>query len=255
MTQPILFADKMQAAGIRHGFTTRQGGVSQGAFTSFNLGDVGDNPQALLENQQRFEGYTGLPFSALVEIQQVHQTQVLWVGSDTSINPASGPRRFDASLTTRSDVVLAVRTADCVPILVACKQPECVAAVHAGWRGTLNQIIGNTIEQMVARLGCDPINLMAAIGPCIHKSHFEVGPEVYQPFAEAFGEEVVVRHQGVVFVDLVAANHKLLVGAGLHEDAIEVLPYCTCENEQMFFSYRRDQGHTGRQLSYISLMK
>lgn len=254
MSDAILSSRLLTQAGLRHGFTTRLGGVSVGPWASFNLSTlVDDDPDAVAENRCMWSRETGLAWEAVVGLNQVHGAEVLLVDRPPEKLPPKSERRFDASVTDRPDVVLAVRTADCVPILLASDEPPAVAAVHAGWRGTLDGIVAQAVESLDEHFGCRPDGLLAAIGPCIGSEAFEVGPEVYDPFIERFGQEVARRREGRLTVDLVAANRDWLGRAGLRPERIESLDLCTHARSDLFYSHRRDRGRTGRQMAFVTL--
>lgn len=254
MTRPILRSRLLSRAGLLHGFTTRQGGVSRPPFATFNLSDaVGDAPADVAANRRRFARYSGLAWSRLVELEQVHGDAVLVVDRPPAELPGGARRRCDASVTDRTDPMLGVRTADCTPLLLASTRPRAAAAVHAGWRGTLAGVVARAVAELERRCGCRPAELLAVIGPCIHRAAYRVGPEVYAPFAERFGGEATEQSAGTLRVDLVAANRRWLLDAGLVAERIEVLDYCTFERADLFFSHRRDRGRSGRQLAFISL--
>ena len=149
----------------------------------------------------------------------------------------------DALLTRVPGVAVSIRTADCLPILLADPKAGAVAAVHAGWRGTAAGIVGSTIRRMVAEMGASPENILAAIGPGIGKCCYEVGVEV----ALRLGESEAGK------VDLASINLRQLVAAGLSESHIEVVSPCTfCEADQ-FYSYRREGDRAGRMISFIQM--
>ncbi len=256
MSDAILTSRLLTQAGLRHGFTTRVGGVSTGPWASFNLSTlVDDDRHAVAANRRLWSRATGLAWEALVGLNQVHGAEVLLVDRPPEALPPEHERRCDASVSDRPDVVLAVRTADCVPILLASREPAAVAAVHAGWRGTLDGVVARAVEALGEHFGCRPDGLLAAIGPCIGPEAFEVGPEVFEPFADRFDRTVALRSGGHLAVDLVAANRDWLGRAGLRPDRIESLDLCTFKRSDLFYSHRRDHGRTGRQMAFITLAR
>lgn len=250
----ILQATSLSAAGVKHGFTTRLGGASRGDFSSNNLSSlVDDDPAAVEENRRRFELETGLRWEDLAGLSQVHEDAVLVVDRPVAELPPVEQRCFDASVSDRPGALLAVRTADCVPLLLFCPKHRVAAAVHAGWRGSLAGIAARAVETMTAAYGCRPADVLAVIGPCIHLDAFQVGDEVFDPFEASFGAPVSQRRSASLHVDLVAANQRVLTEAGLSAARIEVIDHCTFARDDLFFSHRRDKGRTGRQMAYISL--
>ncbi|MBN2496084.1 MAG: peptidoglycan editing factor PgeF [Deltaproteobacteria bacterium] len=254
MSSPILQAESLRSAGVRHGFSTRVGGTSVGPFASFNLSTkVGDEPSCVAANRVRWEDSTGFRWEAVVELEQVHGAEVLVVDEPVVALPPALARRFDAAVTQRNDTVLAVRTADCVPVLLYCPQPRSVGIVHAGWRGSLSGVAAMAVATMESQFGCRPAVLHVAIGPCIHTERFLVGPEVHTPFLARFGTQVALRKGQRLALDLVAANRCCLLEAGCRPEHIEDIDLCTFSREDLFFSHRRDEGRTGRQMAHISL--
>jgi len=231
--------------GVVHGFTTREGGVSTGALASLNLAwDRGESAHNE-ENWSRVRQSVGHPHSAVAVVHQVHGEQV--VEAVDGGNPLIPQQDADALFTLKPGFLLAVRTADCVPILLA--GPGGVAAVHAGWRGTALGIVAKTATLLSERLGCPPHRLKAAIGPSIGCNAYEVGTEVVDGIGAHVPAEVFVKqHGGRLHVDLKAANRFFLEQAGVED--IDVLVECTYENP-VFFSHRRDGASTGRMASVI----
>ena len=160
----------------------------------------------------------------------------------------------DGLVTDVPGIALAIRTADCAPVLIASKNPRnpAVAAVHAGWRGTFGKIAEGAIQLMRERFGILPEDLCAAIGPCIGSCCYEVSPSLAADFREKIGGECVIqRPDGSFRLDLKTANKIVLTQAGIAAGDIHISPWCTSCRRDLFFSYRRDKGQTGRHLSLI----
>jgi YfiH family protein len=235
MNNPILQSKILADLGVRHGFTTRL------------IGDVACDLDLWQE-------HSGLMADSLVTLKQVHADNVLVVDDSFRLPQDIDQLEFDAGVTAREDIVLGVRTADCVPILLYCSRPKVISAVHAGWKGALAGIVKRAVEAMQQHYACHPADILAVIGPCIQKNCYQVGDGVFDPFEERFGPKVAVDTGNDKHVDLVAANRHWLMGTGILEHNIEKLDYCThCETE-LFFSYRREASLAGRQLAYISLL-
>ena len=158
------------------------------------------------------------------------------------------PEHGDAILTQRVGEWVGIRTADCVPLLIADPYTQVVGAIHAGWRGTVAEIACRTVETMVSEYGSDPTTLVAAIGPCISACCFEVGPEVGQQFEAAFPERIEFGR-----VDLPEANRRQLLRAGLSEKNIDTSGICTACDESEFHSWRRDKDRSGRMVAAIQI--
>jgi polyphenol oxidase len=221
--------------------TTRAGGESCGCYESFNLAlHVGDDPQSVLGNRARLRAW--LPAEPLW-LRQVHSTTVI------EAHAAQNEPEADAAVVRSSGVVLAVLTADCVPVLLCDREGETVAIVHAGWRG----LAGGIVENAVRCMAVSPARLMAYLGPGIGPAAYEVGQDVYDAFVAddpRSGQAFAQRAQGKYSADLYALARQRLERTGTM--AIYGGAYCTHTERGRFFSHRRD-GRTGRMASLIWL--
>ncbi len=239
---PESFA-KLEA--VTAGFSQRRGGVSEAPYRSLNLGlSTGDEDERVLENRRRLFASLGVDTDRLAVAGQVHGSDVLVVSE-----PGQYPG-YDGLVTTASNVVLCMTSADCAVVLLADPSAGVVAACHSGWRGTLEDVAGKTVRRML-ECGADPKRLRAYVSPCICVEHFEVGDEV----ANRFRPEYVARHADWPrpHVDLKAAIGDQLARAGLAEDAIEISHHCSFEETDTFYSYRAEHGTTGRMMGFILL--
>ncbi len=239
---------------IPHGFSTRGGGVSQGPYRSLNLGfAVGDSRENVLENLARMATATGVSLATLSTASQVHGNRVLEVASPVEdpapLIPLPPCGEADALWTSDSQVAVAVKTADCVPLLLADPANRRVAAVHSGWRGTEAEVVRCTVETLLQK-GSRADQLLAAVGPSIAVCCYAVSPELAARFSRKFGTEVVETREGKPFLNLARAIQRTLLQVGLRPEHIDLLPQCTSCNPEEFFSHRRDRGVTGRHLSY-----
>ncbi len=146
---------------------------------------------------------------------------------------------------------MGVRTADCLPLLLAEPSRGVVAAVHAGWRGTLAGVVAAALAALERTFGCRPHRLLAALGPCIRPCCYRVGEEVYQAFLERFGPQAALSGTKGMAVDLAQANRMELLCHGVPAGNIETLDFCTCCSEDSLLSYRREGEACGHQLAYI----
>lgn len=220
--------------------TLRVGGVSTGAFAALNLGDhVGDEAAHVRENRRRLREDAKLPDEPCW-LRQVHGTRV------ADLDAQDPDLTADAAVTRRRGVVCAVLTADCLPVLLADTQGECIAAVHAGWRG----LAAGVLEAAVAAMAAPPANLLAWIGPGIGPRHFEVGPEVREAFVAADKGAVAsfVPRSGKFLADLPRLAHRRLAALGVGR--IDAAHTCTYADPRRFFSHRRD-GRCGRHATLI----
>ena len=256
-----------------HGFSTRPGGASDlGGDKVLNLGFAEwDTKEKVLENRRRFQCALGANGLMLCSLNQIHSDVVHLFET-----PPAGPCRGDASITNRPGLLLAVQTADCVPILLVDPKNRAVAAIHAGWRGTLQRIVGKAVGKMQMQFGTKPVELLAAIGPSIGGCCYEVGTKVASEFRSQFptasewfdelrtGDEPnplqwlnmqPPGHQPPpknVLLDLRKANRAQLLAAGVRAQNIVSSDLCTACRRDLFFSYRKE-GTTGRLLSVIGI--
>jgi YfiH family protein len=237
--------------GVRIAFSERTGGVSREPYASLNLaGHVDDDPEAVDENRRRFLSAVGLAGleGALVTAEQVHGShieQVTSADAGRGARTASGPLPIpatDALLTAETDVPLMLLYADCVPVVLAVPGVA-VCVVHAGWRGALASLPGEAVRQISARGGVEPQDVVAYIGAHIRQCHYGVGDDVMAAFVDAFGPQVRGCTGGL---DLSAAVRASLLGAGVESDRIAELDACTAERTDEFFSFRAEDGVTGR---------
>ena len=255
---PVLSED----CNIPHFVTTRQGGVSEGAYASFNTGEYsGDDPEAVRTNRRLLSEAIGIPFERIFAPFQVHGTKIRPVDPVFLSLPLDEQRSYlygvDALVTNVPDVCVAVSTADCVPLLLYAPDVKAVAAVHAGWRGTVQGIAGKTVRFLVDEYGADPCLMKAGIAPSIGPGAFEVGEEVVDAFGEAgFEMPCILKRDadtGKAHIDLWEANRLQLLAEGLSAGNIELAGLCTYTHPGEFFSARRLGIKSGRILSGIFL--
>ena len=246
----LLFSHHLRAAGAVHAFTTRQGGDDGGKRPSFNLGrGVGNDPKAVARNRSHVLAALGMADAKQVEASQVHGATVAVVGSSDAGQVISGA---DGLVTDERGVMLAVHSADCVPLLLADPSRHVVAAVHAGWRGVVTGIASGAVTVMADRFGCRPVDLRVAIGPCIGPCHYEVDePVIARLRTWPWWEAVVTPNpRGRWQLDLREAIRRQLSEQGVPVIQIETLDWCTFEHPELFYSYRRD-GSGGRMEAVI----
>lgn len=236
-----LAADWPAPGGVVAGCTYRTGGVSAGQFESLNLGaHVGDTDRLVRENRRRFRQQCELPGEP-VWLNQVH-------GSVVAVDPAGvSTPTADAILTRRANIVCAVLTADCLPVVLAAADGSAVAIAHAGWRG----LCAGVLEATVAEFLPPPSALLAWLGPAISQSAFEVGDEVRTAFVcknDAAGAAFRQNSQGRWQADLYALARLRLASVGV--ERVFGGEICTFSEPERFFSYRRD-GQCGRMASFV----
>lgn len=240
-------------AGFRHGFTTRAGGVSAGAFSTLNLGGRwGDADDAVAENCRRVQRAAGGAIAIATQVHGVAMTRVL-AGDDLD---AIARRAADGLCADLPGAPVGVYVADCIPVLLADPRTGAVAAVHAGWRGSVAGVVPAAVGRMAAEFGTRPGDLRVALGPAIGPCCFEVGDEVVDAVAAAVSDAVAI---GVVLrggrkphVDLKRLNGLLLERAGVPAAQVDAGVECTSCDRTRFFSYRRDGGRTGQMMGFIA---
>ncbi len=241
MVPEYLIPDWPAPCRVRALSTTRVGGISTAPWNSFNLGDhVGDVPARVQVNRRILRETGGLPAEPRW-LEQVHGC-----GVSTPVFPR---RRADACFSNRAGEVCAVLTADCLPVLFCNDSGTAVAAAHAGWRGLADGVL----ERTIACFQGPPSSLLAWLGPAIGPAHFEVGPEVRAAFVSGHAEAASAFRPGRGdrwFADIWALARQRLKSAGVSR--IYGGGRCTYEEEERFYSYRRD-GKTGRMASLIWL--
>jgi YfiH family protein len=256
-----LICRPLEADGFTNAFSTRLGGVSAMPENSLNLAGFNeDDAENIYENRRRFlrlfpERWT------LTGCWQVHGTDVRVVQTEAEAEAPPGAlgetQYCDILVSDVPGVLLAVKTADCVPILIGDPVSGAFAAVHAGWRGTVASAVKRAVEQMKERYGAEAEGLRAAIGPAANLCCYEVGAEVIQQFKNRFPESTSLfapTRDGHARIDLHTANREQLVSAGLSSNRIHTAPLCTMERTDLFFSYRREKirlGRVGRLMSVI----
>jgi hypothetical protein len=227
--------------------STRLGGISEGPYASLNLGlSTGDRQEAVTENRKIFFDALGISADQVASAYQVHDDGIL------EVHAPCREEGFDALITDVPGIFLTVTVADCTPILVLDPVRPAVAAVHAGWRGTVLGILKKTIGRMQEVFGTNPADCRAFIGACIDACSYEVDADVAQHFATSYARWSPELKK--YLLDLKSANQAQLLEVGLRAENIEVSPFSTVLNNDLFFSYRKEKGVTGRMLNGIGLI-
>ena len=241
---------------LTHAFLTRWSGVSTGKFSSLNLGlREGDKEERVARNWRLIADAFGLSVSQFFPIDQVHGDRIVVV---EDLQDETSPVRCDAVLTARRGVALAVKTADCVPLLLVDREKQVVGVVHAGWRGTALGIAAKAVKTLKERFDSKPADILAAIGPAVGACCYQVDGKVYDAFKKlsAVRERAFRACQDVEgrwMLDLESANIIQLVEAGIPRENIFSAALCTSCRRDLFFSHRAEKEGTGRHLSFIVL--
>lgn len=232
-------------------FSTKRGGDGS-AYASFNITHYcGDNKEHVAACRKELCNALGIDNSRLILPRQTHGCEILCIGKEFVSLSAEEQEKalhgIDAVITSLPRTCIGVSTADCVPLLLCDGRQKVVAAVHAGWRGTVARIAEKGIAKMIDAYGCNAADIKAVIAPSIGPDAFEVGDEVYAEFEKAgFAMENIAKRHEKWHIDLWEANRQQLTMAGVKESNIEVAGICTHTNHKEFFSARRLGINSGR---------
>lgn len=259
---PLLFYKRLQEIPwIKHCFTTRGGGVSQGIFSSMNLSFTrGDEREAVEENFHRIAKAMGTDYGKFVFTDQTHTTNVRKVeakDAGAGILRERGYHDVDGLITDVPGMVLSTFYADCVPLYFVDTEHHAIGLSHSGWRGTVGRMGHVTIEAMNREYGTKPEQLLCAIGPSICQDCYEVSQDVAEEFQREFGlraEELLIsKGGGKYLLDLWRANEIVLEEAGISRTQIATTNLCTCCNPKLLFSHRASQGKRGNLGAFLSI--
>jgi YfiH family protein len=237
--------------GLLHGFMGRRGGKSVGRYAGLNVSyRVGDDFKTVSQNVCDMKAAIGIHDGKIVTMQQVHGDNLIEV-KDKKMKEAG---EADAMVTAESGVYLGVLTADCVPLLFIAPKARLAAAVHAGWRGTLAGIASKTVDDFNNRYGINADDLEVALGPSIGVCCYEVNDDVAQPLMKKWGALTtpsIAMKNGKPHINLSRLNRDILRAAGVPGTQLFQIGPCTRCAAEEFFSYRREGGETGRQISVV----
>lgn len=266
-TVPLIESPLLQEIrGLRHGFSTRKGGVSKEHLSSLNLGfNLGDEREKVLENFRILGSLFEAKPEDFVLTQQTHSVNVRHVGREDRGKGIFRERDYtdvDALMTDEEGVILSAFSADCVPILFYDKGHRAIASCHSGWRGTHGRILARVIEAMQREFSSKPEEIYIAIGPSICKNCYEVSEDVGEAFLDAFpalremtkNASPIERVSEEKFhIDLWELNRWIALENSIPAENISVSGYCTMERSDLFFSHRYSQGKRGVQGAFIGL--
>jgi YfiH family protein len=234
---------------IAHFVTTNEGWVS-GNKPRF----TGDREADYKEFRKELALSCQWDVNRYIFARQTHSNHVAVVTSENLLTTISDT---DALITNEPGLFICVQTADCVPVLLYDPHQKVVAAIHAGWKGTVSKIAKIAVQQMTESFGCDPANIVAGIGPSIHMHAYEVGREVVEAVEANFSNSSALLkpslHEGKAYFDLWEANQTVLIESGLLEANIEIMSLCSFEHADLFYSARREGVDTGRMVSGIKI--
>ncbi len=243
---------------ILHFSTTRIGGKSEANYSSLNLGlNSGDSPDRVILNRETLCSALEIKSDSFIFPKQTH-TATVKVITKLFLSASIAERKHylldtDAVITALHSICIAVKTADCVPVLLFDPKQKVIAAIHAGWRGTSQNIVVETIQKMGEEFGSSPADLIAGIGPSISPAVYEVGADVHSQFDSAFYRDTNPVIKEKKLLNLWEANRQQLLRAGVPTGQIELAQICTLSDPERFFSARRDGAKTGRMGTGIML--
>jgi YfiH family protein len=244
--------------GLFNFSTTRLGGRSTANYSSLNLGfNSGDLSENVIRNRTILCADLDIKYSCLIFPKQTHTATVKTIHTGFFDLEDAGQKHYlnntDAVITSLKDVCVSIKTADCVPLLLYDPKQQVIAAIHAGWRGTMQMIVIRTIEKMMEEFATVPSDLFAGIGPSISPDVYEVGEEVWRRFDPEFYLQTNPVNVEKRLLDLRNANNQQLITAGVPPDQIEIAGICTFSDPDHFFSARRDGIKTGRMATGIMM--
>ena len=247
---------------VRHAFSTRLGGVSEGIYSSMNLSfSLGDDEGKVMENYRIFCESAGIDYNRLVHTRQTHGTEILVAKESDAGKGITKERDYDsidAVITNVKGLPLCTHYADCVPIFFLDPVKGVAGMAHAGWRGTAAEIPRLTVEKMTAEFGCNPKDILAGIAPSIGKCCFEVDDPVMEKMVLIEGinlqKTFTDKGNGKYMFDLKEVNREVLLKAGLLPQNITVSDICTCCQADVFHSHRATNGKRGSLAGIIQLV-
>ncbi len=244
---------------VKHGISTRFGGVSKGIYSTMNFSAlVGDNEENVLENYKRFCDAIGVDYKKCVASKQTHTVNIRTVTEGDIGKGVIVPRDYDdvdGLVTNLQGVTLVTHYADCVPLAFVDPKKGVIGLSHGGWRGTIGKIAALTVDKMVSEFGCDKKDILCGIAPSICRDCFEVDSPVSDEFLKEplVGDVVRNRGNGKFDVDLQSANKNILINIGIPEENITVTDLCTKCHPDIFHSHRATGGKRGVIGVFLSL--
>ena len=261
---PYIQFKNLSATGIvKHGFSTRKGGVSTGIFSSMNLNfKRGDDPDAVLENYRRMAAALNMRVEDMVLSDQTHTTNVRVITEEDRGKGILRPQDYsdvDGMITNVPGIVLVTSYADCVPLYFVDPVRKAIGLSHSGWKGTVGHIGQKTVEKMHEVYGSEPKDIVAAIGPSICQSCYEVSDDVAEAFranftADEAADILLDKGNGKYQLDLWKANWYVLTDAGILPEYLSVTDLCTACHPDLLWSHRKTNGQRGGLSAFLSLI-
>jgi polyphenol oxidase len=242
---------------LTHAFCTRAGGFSEEDYASLNISfKEGDLESKVLQNWNRLAMAFAIPLDNFLTLNQIHGDDIFVIKPYGDYLPTDKALNYDAIVTTRENLAICIKTADCVPVFIVDRAKKIIAAVHAGWRGTALEITAKVVHLFLDKYGSYPRDILAAIGPSIGLCCFEVNEEAADSFSnlQDHGEFLFTGNRpNKWIVDLPEANRRQMINCGIPEANIDLSHLCTSCRQDLFFSHRGSGGITGRQLNFIMI--
>ena len=261
---PYIQFKNLSATGIvKHGFSTRKGGVSTGIFSSMNLNfKRGDDPDAVMENYRRMAAALNMRVEDMVLSDQTHTTNVRVITEEDRGKGILKPQDYsdvDGMITNVPGIVLVTSYADCVPLYFVDPVRKAIGLSHSGWKGTVGHIGQKTVWKMHEVYGSEPKDIVAAIGPSICQSCYEVSEDVAEAFKTNFAENeaediLLDKGNGKYQLDLWKANWYVLTDAGILPEHLSVTDLCTACHPNLLWSHRKTNGQRGGLSAFLSLI-
>ena len=261
---PYIQFKNLSATGIvKHGFSTRKGGVSTGIFSSMNLNfKRGDDPDAVLENYRRMAAALNMRVEDMVLSDQTHTTNVRVITEEDRGKGILRPQDYsdvDGMITNVPEIVLVTSYADCVPLYFVDPVRKAIGLSHSGWKGTVGHIGQKTVWKMHEVYGTEPKDIVAAIGPSICQSCYEVSDDVAEAFranftADEAADILLDKGNGKYQLDLWKANWYVLTDAGILPEHLSVTDLCTACHPDLLWSHRKTNGQRGGLSAFLSLI-
>jgi len=242
---------------LTHAFCTRRGGVSEGEYNSLNISfKEGDFESKVLQNWHRLAMAFAIPMDQFLTLNQVHGDDIFIIKPFGDYYSSREAMNYDAIVTSRTNLAICIKTADCVPVFIVNKVKKIIAIVHAGWRGTALEITAKVIRLLIEKYGSSPQEILTAIGPSIGQCCFEVDSAAANAFFEQKNNEAFLfpgARPSKWMLDLAEANRRQILNCGIPEANIDVSDLCTSCRQDLFFSHRGSGGITGRQVNFMMI--
>jgi polyphenol oxidase len=242
---------------LTHAFCTRRGGVSEDDYDSLNISfKEGDFESKVLQNWHRLAMAFAIPMDQFLTLNQVHSDDIFVIKPFGDYYSSSETLDYDAIVTSRTNLAVCIKTADCVPVFIVDRMKKIIAVVHAGWKGSALEITAKVVRLLLEKYGSSPGDILTAIGPSIGQCCFEVDTPTANTFFEQKNNEAFLfpgARPNKWMLDLAEANRRQILNCGIPEANIDVSDLCTACRQDLFFSHRGSGGIAGRQVNFIMI--